>query len=142
MLLSLIFPFSGSAQETPIEAPGSIEEAKGVVQEGSKKIVEKMPDIIKTIWREQVIPLWSRMWNWFKGIWKSYLQPFFSDLWYSTLKPRIKSLIEKVRGLIWKKVEEQKPIIKEEIGKEAEEMKEEIPKTGKSLWERFKELLR
>ena len=69
-------------------------------------------------------------------------KPFFHNLWYSSLKPRIQSLLQKVRELIGREVEERKPMIKEEFEKEKEEIIEEIPEVTESLWERFKELLK
>lgn len=65
--------------------------------------------------------------NWLKNIWNSYLYPFFYNIWQKTLGKEIK---------------ERKLLIEEEFKKEKEEMKREIPGVGKSLWERFKELIR
>jgi len=39
-------------------------------------------------------------------------------------------------------VEKRKPIIEEEFKKEKEELKEEVPEVTKSLWEKFKELIK
>jgi len=143
LILSLILPlFSFSQEGLPIEAPGTIEGAKEMVEKGGQKILETTPGVIKKIWREEVLSIWRKMWDWFKGIWKNNIQPFFSNLWYSTLKPRIQSLLQKIRELIGREAEERKPLIEERFEKEKEEMKEEIPKATQSLWERFKELLK
>ena len=143
LILGFILPLSSFAQEElPIEAPKTIEEAKGMVEKSGQKILEVMPGFIKKIWREEVLPIWRKMWDWFKDIWKSYIQPFFHNLWYSSLKPRIQSLLQKARELIGREIEEREPMIKEEFEKEKEEIIEEIPKVTESLWERFKGLLK
>lgn len=58
----------------------------------------------------------------------------------------VKKLWQKITTPFKKEFERRKPIIEEEFKKEKQEMKEEIktelPKTGKSLWERFKELIK
>jgi len=142
LIAGLILPSLSLAQGPPIEAPKTVDEAKEMAEKGGQEIAKRMPDIIKRIWREQVIPIWQKMWDWFKNIWKRNIQPSFSNLWYLNLKPRIQSTIHRVRGIIWQEVEEQKPLIKGEFEKEKEEMKEELPEASKSLWQRFKELIR
>jgi hypothetical protein len=83
-----------------------------------------LPGIIKTIWKEQVIPVWEGMNDWFQiNIWQNVFK--------KEIEPRVKEEIEK-----------RKPIVKEEFKKEKEELKEELPGLKKSLWERFLDLWR
>lgn len=74
------------------------------------------------------------MFNIFSGWWDSYIVPWLKNIWYKISVP------------FKKEAERRKPLIEEEFEKEKTQMKEEIkteiPKTTKSLWERFKELLK
>jgi len=142
LILSLFMPLFGFCQETPIKVPGTIDEAKDFIKNGFRIVLEKMPTVLKTIWREQVLPIWKKMWNLFKNTWASYIKNFLHNLWYSSLKPQIQSLIQKVKGLLGIKIEQQKPIIEEEFQKEKKEMQKEIPKAAESFWQKFKELLK
>ena len=99
----------------------------GRVLELSKKM---LPEILKRIWREEALPIWKRVYQFFKNIWDSYIFPFFQNIW------------QKILRILGREVQKRKPIIEEEFKKEKEEMKEEVPKVGKSLWERFKELIK
>ncbi len=97
-----------------LQAPEDFEEAKGF----GVKFLELMPRAAKEGTRAFIFQL--------KRIWSSYLTPLFKWIW---------SLLET-------EVEERKPLIKEEFEKEKEEMKQEIPKAGRSVWERFKDLVK
>lgn len=72
---------------------------------------------VKNIWQEVKIFAQKPI-SWLKTIWQRIV--FFLD----------------------KEVEKRKPEIKEEFQKEKQEMKEDIPKVTKSLWEKFKELIK
>jgi len=128
-ILSLILPEFCFGQEAKIEVPGTLEELKEFVGKVIKVFLEKFPAALKKVW-EEALSIWQKMWNWFKNIWDSYIFPWLKNLW------------QKITSLFKKEVEIRKPIIEEELKKEKEELKEEAPKVGKSLWERFKELLK
>ena len=140
--IGLILPIFSFAQVPLIKAPETIEEAKGVTERGFKKVLEDLPEILKKIWREEVLPVWRKMGDWFRNIWENYIKSSLHDFWYSSLKPKIQSFLERIKELLGKEVEERKPIIEEEFKKEKEELMEELPGVTKSLWERFKALLR
>ncbi len=112
----LSFSFSVLAQETPVQAPETLEEAKSLGQ----RILTGFPETFKSVWQEAVV-FWKKMLN--------YVSPWFKSIWNSIL------------SLLGKEVEKRKPEVEEEFKKETQEMKEEIPKAGKSLWQRFKELI-
>ena len=126
LLLTIAIPFSFAQEETQQlpKAPETIEGAKTI----GERILRDLPEAMKKPWQEAVA-IWERMWNWFKNLWYSYIYPWFQNLWY------------KINSFLGREVERRKPGVKEEFEKEKQEMKEEIPKTGKSLWERFKELV-
>lgn len=128
-ITGIILPsFSVALTQTPkIETPETLEEAKEMGKKAGEELKRELPGILEKIWKEEVLPLWQKMWDWFKNIWDTYLWP--------KIEPRIKEEIEKRR-----------PIIEEELEKEKKEMMEEIkeqaPKVGKNLWERFKDLIK
>ncbi len=117
-LLTVVFSCS-LAQE--VKAPETLEEAGNIVE----RIFWGFPDVLKKVWKEALI-IWDRMLDWVRG----------------NILPWLKGIWNKITGFLAKEVEERKPAVKEEFEKEKEEMKREIPKVSKSLWERFKELIR
>jgi len=141
LIVGIFLPLAGFCQE-PLKVPGTVEEAQNAAKSGAKTIMEKTPTIIKTIWQEQVMPIWRKMWNLFKDFWVSFIKDFFRNLWYSTLKPQIKSIIEKVQGILGKEIEKQTPLIEENFQKEKKQMSEELPQVTESFWQRFKGLLK
>ena len=117
--------FAALAQE-PLSQPETFGEAK----EKGIKAAKELPAKLKEIWRSKVAPLWQKMWNWAKEFWNSRLKARFENLW------------SEVKNAAEKEAEKRKPAIKEELEKEKQEMKQEASKTGRSAWERFKELLK
>lgn len=115
-LVSILAPAFSFAQ---IEPPKDLEESKALIEKGLEVGEKELPGIFKQIWQENVLPIWKKMWNWFNAkIW--------SRIW----------------PLAEKEIEKRKPFIEEEFEKEKQEVKEEAPKIGKSLWEKFKEIIR
>jgi len=109
--------------ENQINPPENIEEVK-VVGEKALGVGEKeLPGIIEKIWKEEVLPIWQKMWDWVKA-----------NIW-----SRIESWIKP-------EIEKRKQFFKEGFGRKKEEMKEElkteVPKASKSLWEKFRELIK
>jgi len=120
LIFGLFSPFFSFAQEKPITPPETLEKAKEI----GKGFPERIAETLERVWREEVLPLWQKIYNWLKKtLWDPYISPFFK-----------------------REIEKRKPIIEEEFQKEKKEIKEEVktelPKAGKSLWERFKELIR
>jgi len=146
VIISLVLPIFSFAQEVvpqepPIKAPGTVEEAIGMLKKASQKVLEIIPEAIKEIWHKKVLPVWKKMWDWSKNVWENYIKKPLHDFWYYSFKPKIQSFLQEIKEFLGKEVEEKKPVIKEEFRKEKEEMQEEIPRTTKSLWQRFKDLL-
>ena len=146
-LVSLVLPnFCIAQQSAPIEVPKTIEEGKNVVIKAAEKIIELLPEIIKRTWREDVIPLWEKMWQWFKDFWRSYATKTFNYVWYSNLKPIIKSSVQKVGDsfmrFVGKEVDEKRSVIEEEFEKEKKEIRESLPQDTETIWQRFKDLFK
>ena len=144
LVISFFFPLFSLATDIELKQPETMEEAKEMLEEGTKKAASDAPELVKKTWDEEVIPVWRKMWNWTKNTWNNYAKGSFSKLWYNSLKPRIQNSLQKIKKTLGMEVEERKETIKEEWEKEKEEMRKEMekemPTTGKSLWERFKEL--
>lgn len=130
--VGFLLPNFAFLKDQPVGPPKTLGEAKEMGLSFFKEAKEKLPGILAEIWKGEVLPFWRKMFNWFKeNIWPKILS------WF-------KKNIEKPAK---EEIEKRKEIIKEELKKEAEETKKEIkeeviPKTTKSLWEKFKELLR
>lgn len=125
IILGVMLPnFSFGQESSQIKAPEDLEEVKELGEKALDIGKKELPGTLGKIWKEEVLPLWQRMYDWLKRtVWDPYLNPFFQ-----------------------KEMEKRKPMIGEEFEKEKEEMresaKEEIPKATKSLWERLKELVK
>ena len=108
----------------------SVPEDWGAIKDLGQKGLEKskgLPQILENIFKNDVLPVWEKMYNWFMiNIW-----PKIESWFKREVEPRVKEEAEK-----------RKPIIEEEFTKEKEEIKEELPGVTKSLWERFKELIK
>lgn len=123
VILSLGLSGFSFAQEKTIKAPETLEEAKEMGERGIEEGKRKLPDIIKKIWKEEVLPLWGRMYEWsYDNIWLKTKTWFQREVY-----PRTKE-----------ELEQRKQIIKEEFPKEKQELEEELP----ALWERFLELIK
>lgn len=126
LLPNLIFIFA----QAPLEKPKTLEEVKEMSYQAFDVAEKEMPGILEQIWREEVIPTWRGMWQWLKNIWNIHIMP------------RVEALWQAIKELLGKEVEKRKTIIEEELQKEAEEIRREAPEVGRSLWERFRELIR
>ena len=149
-IVGLILP-SFCAVQAKAEIPETIGEAKDFMI----KLVKPLPEKMKSLWQNEVLPSWERMGDRVSNWWKNSLLPWLknilptikswlgeakdwlSDIWYEKIKPWIQNILDKIRGFLGKEIEEKKPSIKEEFEKEKQEIKEEIP----SLWQKFKELI-
>lgn len=101
------------------EIPADLNQTQKIGEGIWKTIRQTLPDAVKNIWQEQVLPVWQKMLDWFN-----------------------QKIGFKIKGLFLGEIEKRGPIIKDEFQKEKQEVKEEAPKVGQSLWEKFKELIR
>ena len=115
------------AQTQPLQPPETLEEAKEMGKKALEVSQKELPGILEKVWKEEVLPIWQKMYDWFKAnIW-----PKIESWFKKEVEPRVKEEVEK-----------RKPIIGEEFKKEKEELKGEVPEVTKSLWEKFKELIK
>ncbi len=105
---------------------GSMIESLPKTMEGSKSFGQSLLNFIAN--------LFKKIWDSLKNIWNYYIYPFFQNIWHK-IKAPVEKEFDKRRSIVEKEFEEKKEEAKQEA-------KEVIPKTTKSLWERFKELIR
>ncbi|MFH1401883.1 MAG: hypothetical protein ABIG40_02885 [Parcubacteria group bacterium] len=131
MILNLFAPALCCGQTQLLEQPKDFNEAEQIGQRALDVIQKDIPGLIGEVWRNEVLPVWQKMFDWVKV-----------HIWENWLKSGLKNLWQKVVRIFREEVEQRKPIIEEEFEKEKQELKEEAPQVGKSLWEKFKELIR
>lgn len=154
----LILPYFCFAQsQMQIKVPETLDEAKIQAIEALKEIDKRLWGALMRVLKEDILPIWQKMWGITKNLWNSYFGPKLEYL-IGKLKdffqPKIEALWQEFLKILGKEIEKRKPGIEEEFQKEKEEIKQEIgqeiekemeertPEVGKSLWERFKELIK
>lgn len=113
------------------ELPETLDEAKEVGGEIVQTTEKELPGTVERIWQEEVMPVWSNMYNWAKD-----------KIWDSRLLPWFKKTGETIKGIFLGEVERRKPQVEEDFQQEKQELKQEAPVVGKSLWEKFRELIK
>jgi len=120
-IAGLLLPSFSFAQTAGL--PETSEDVKALGEKALEVGEKEVPGMIKTMWQEQVLPIWQKMFNWVKtNIWPKF---------YSWFQKEVSPEIEK-----------RKPLIEEEFEKEKEEVKAELPQVGNSLWEKFKQIIK
>lgn len=155
LLLSLILfsfitfslPYISFSQTSGnLQPPENFNQFKEEAQNTGKTVLQNLPEAVKKIWDNEVLPLWEKMWWHFKVFWKKTLDPYLNKIWYSYLKPKITKIILKIEKMAEKKIEEKKPQIQKEFQKKKEETKKEIerqaPKATETILEKLKEILK
>ncbi len=127
IIFSLILPHITFAKSQTITLPQTFQEAKGMGENALEILFYDLTGVLKGIWKKNVLPIWQKIYN----------------FWRFNIWPKIHGFFKKeVENPAKKEFEKRKPIIKEEFKKEKEELKKDIPKVSKSLWEKFKELIK
>ncbi|MCX6764818.1 MAG: hypothetical protein NTU58_03935 [Candidatus Nealsonbacteria bacterium] len=143
LIIISVFPFLiSNGVKAELTQPKTIEESKGFFEKAIKVIIEKIPAIIKGMWKNEILPIWQKMWGWVKNFWNNFFGEKLHNFWYSFLKPKINLLLDKIRALLGNTIEKEKPIIERELEKEKEEIRKDIPTSTKSYIEKFNELLK
>ena len=136
VIFGVLLPSFVFFQEQPVSPPKTLEEAKEIGERAIKEVIESLTRILEKIWKEEVLPIWQGMYNWVKkNFWDPYLWPFLQKIW------------QRIEAIFKKEAEKRKEIFEKEFQKEKMELKKEIkeeilPKATKSLWEKFKELIK
>jgi hypothetical protein len=129
LLIITLFILVNISSAQPVEnlkQPENLKEA----EEMQKQIFEvgkrNLPEEIKRLWKEEVVPVWQTMYDWFER-----------NIWIKIFKKEIQPRVEE-------EAERRGVIIEEEFEKEKKELKEnireELPQIQKSFWLRLLEL--
>ena len=116
LLTAILLCDTGFVLAQSPQAPENFEQAEQM----GKDILWGLPNALKKPWQE-ALALWKRMGDW--------LLKWLKIIW------------QKISVFLGEEVEKKKPEVKQELEKEKQEFKEEVQKSGKSLWQRFKELI-
>ncbi len=112
----------------PFQLPETLDQAKSF----GEKALMALPNAIGSIWRDEVVPVWSTMFSWVKDLWDRFVA------W------RIDYLIQTVRGLLGGEPASS-PAVQQEVkqqGKTIQELQAENEKISQSLKERFLDLFK
>ncbi|MCK4781468.1 hypothetical protein KAS79_00890 [Candidatus Parcubacteria bacterium] len=126
-MIGLILPCFGFAQPTttenePLEAPGTLEQAKSLIIE----LIMAIPEGMNSAWQEAK-EIWQNTWvNW----WGSYIKPNIIKI-----ENWIKNLWQDTTPMIEQEFEKEKQEIKQDLGEQGEKVKQ-------GIWERFKQLIK
>ena len=124
LVISFIFipVFSPILAQNEAQIPQTLDEA----QIRGKSVLNTLPGVLSRLWQE-LRGYFFQFVNWLIKIWENYIYPPIQDFWN-------------------REVESRKPEIEQELQKEKQEMvqdiKTEMPKIGKTVWDRFMELIR
>jgi hypothetical protein len=98
--------------------PKDFKEAKEMGEQAIETGKETVPQIVLRSWKEEVLPVWKGMYQW-----------FLVNVWSGVFK-------QEVEPRVLEEYERRKAIVREELPKEEQEIREELP----TLWERFMKL--
>ncbi|MCD6550337.1 hypothetical protein J7K24_02210 [bacterium] len=140
IIISFFLPCLSFATTT-IKQPENIQEAQSFFSKAIQKLTKELPSAIKKLFQEQIIPIWTKMWNWTKNLWENRLRPFLYNLWYSNLKAKIKGFIENTRNFFQEKfhskIKPKEQEIQQEFIKEKKEMEEDVSRITHPLRDRI-----
>jgi hypothetical protein len=125
IISALIGPYCFSNASAVSEPPQNQQGVGTVIG----KILNGFPAVLRTIWQE-ALSIWGKMFSWVKNFWNSYIAPWLTNIY------------DKVKNFLAGEVEKRKPEAQQEFEKDKQEMKQEVPQVTRSLWERFKELIK
>lgn len=115
----ILFPIFIFSKDS-INLPETLGEIKTIGEKTVIILLKTLPENIKKIWQEEILPIWQKMYYWLKKtFWDPFLGPFFQ-----------------------KEIEKRKPFVKEEFQKEKVEMKTEIKKGFPYFLEKIKLLFK
>jgi len=125
IMMGLVLAGFSFAQEENVKIPENFQEAKGLLEKVFEILKDKLPQAISKIWKEEVVPVWQKIYEWLKVYWLKF-KNWFQNIFQSKAKEEIVK---------------RKPVIEEEFEKEKEELKAELPKIRENLWQRFLDLI-
>lgn len=111
----VFFIFFSNFSFSQIEPPSTLEEGTNFLI----RIWNEMRKNFFSILNENVLPVWKKLWNWFK-----------------------ENILVKIENLFKIEMEKRKSIIKEELEKEKEETKKDLPNLLKFFLNKLREIIK
>lgn len=121
---------SSKNKTNQLEIPKDLKDIENIGDKAIETTKSLAPGIIKQMWEEKILPIWQKMWDYARNLWEKHFANSFNNF--------LKQL-EEWFGVTFK---ERKELTKEKFEKEKEEFTKEAPELGKSLWEKFWELIK
>jgi hypothetical protein len=129
-LAAILFPSFAFCQNG-LSVPDNAQEAKDLGNRALDAMKSKGISAINDAWKNEVLPLWQKIYEWVKiNLWENALGRWLKNIWHSTLR------------ILKLEVEERKPGIEERVQTETGALKDEAPKVGKTLWQKFQDIIR
>jgi hypothetical protein len=75
---------------------------------------KELPGILKKIWKEEALPVWQKMWEWFR-----------------------ENILVKIESLFKSEYEKREGEVKGEFKRKVEEIKGEFPQLLQKIWEKI-----
>jgi len=122
IIFNLVFSGFCFAQDNGFEAPETFEEAQQLGEEALEIGKKQLPDIIRELWYENVLPVWQKMYDWvYTNIWLK-IKNFFG--------PRVEQ-----------EIETRKEIVEQEFEQEREEVEKELPGFLNKIWKFIRDVI-
>ena len=130
IIFGLILPSFSFLRSERIMPPETPEEIKELGEKAVETTKEEGPGISEKIWKEEILPVWQRMWSWTKNYWNDALWPWITELcssftqrftgaikgfWERRIKPPMEEEVEKKKEVVEERVEEGKKEIEEKL---------------------------
>jgi len=123
LIFNLLLTGCCFAQNNSIQAPETFEQAQEIGEKALEVGKEELPDIIKDIWHNDVLPIWQKMYDWFyENIWLEVKDPFGSR--------------------VEQEIEIRKEIVDQEFEQEKKEVKKELPGILDKTWKFIRDVVR
>jgi len=112
------------AQDIPVDfdAPETFEQAQQLGEEALEIGKKQLPDIIRDVWKDNVLPVWQKMYDW-----------SYTNIWL-----RLKNLLG---SRVEEEIEIRKEIVDQEFEQEKEEVKKELPGILNKIWKFIRDVV-
>jgi len=127
-IFSILTPILSFAK---ISQPETMDQVKQLGEKALEVTKTKLPGIFGDIWQNDVIPFYKKMFDWIKAnLWDNWLGPWLKNLWSATV------------NIFKSEAQQRKPQVEQDFQTQKEQIKQEAPVVGKTLWEKFLELIK
>jgi len=124
IIFNLVFSSFCLAQDALVdfETPETFEQAQQLGEEALEIGKKQLPDIIRDVWNNNVLPVWQKMYDW-----------AYTNIWLR-IKDSLGSRVEE-------EIEIRKEIVDQEFEQEKEEVKKELPGILNKIWKFIRDVV-